>query len=359
MKSAMYVPESAVLEITNRCNLHCPHCASNSGRRRPDEMDTPQLIAVIRTLADMGCRRLTLLGGELLLHPEWFKLAAEVKSRGILLQIITNGIAITEDVHRKFCELAPEVVAISMDGASRESYIATRGLDKFDFCLKQLWKIRDNGIPAAVITTFSRQNLHDFDRFVELLVDRGVIWQIQTANNMGERFPDDWRLDDADFAFFVDSAIRVKRELAERLPLQLTDDFGYFPYERWLPEFDCWNGCPAGRRVIGIRSNGDVLPCLSLGDGFVAGNLLRTPLEKLWADAPLFRRFRNKAAELTGRCRQCSQAERCQGGCTASALTSTGEFGDNRYCIRRMEEEQLVRMFAPQQPERLKNEKTE
>ena len=188
--------------------------------------------------------------------------------------------------------------------------------------------------------------MYDFDRFVELFADRGIIWQIQLANSMGSRFDADLKLTDRDFEFFVDRTIRVKKELAKRLPLQLTDDFGYFPYERWVPEFDLWEGCPAGRRGIGIRSNGDVLPCLSLGDGFIAGNLLRETLRVVWEKSPLLQTFRNKHEVLSGRCRSCPHAMRCQAGCTASAVTTTGGIGENLYCIRRMEEDHLVEDFS-------------
>lgn len=347
MNSANHpIPETAVLEITNRCNLRCPHCASNSGRPRPFEMSVPQLFAVIDDLRGIGCSRITMLGGEPLLHPQWFEIGEHVKQCGIALQIITNSLPMDDAVRRKFRKLSPEVIGISIDGATRETYLETRGVDKFDFCLDNLWRIRDDGIPAAAITTFSRRNLHCFDRFVELFADRGVIWQIQLANSMGKRFDDELKLNAEDFEFFVDRAIRVKRELSTRLPLQLTDDFGYFPYERWVPEFDLWEGCPAGSRVIGIRSDGDVLPCLSLGDDFIAGNLLESTLREVWETSPQMRRFRRKHDFLTGRCKACPQAKRCLAGCTASAVTTTGDIGENLYCIRRMEEDKLVADFS-------------
>ena len=34
---------AAVVEITNKCNLRCPHCASDSGCAREDEMSLEEL----------------------------------------------------------------------------------------------------------------------------------------------------------------------------------------------------------------------------------------------------------------------------------------------------------------------------
>ena len=339
-------PCQAVFEITNRCNFRCPHCASNSGRARPDELSTEEARAVIRELRRMGCERMTVLGGEFLLRADWPELCAEVKACGIALQLISNGVLIDDAVLDRIAELAPEVVAISMDGASRETYRATRGVDGFDHCYQTLLAMRRRGMPTACISTFSRRNLHDFDNFVPLFLDTGIVWQVQLADSAGERFDPADVLSDDDFEYFVDHALKVKHTLRGRLPLQLTDDFGYFPYERTAPEFAHWYGCPAGRGVIGIRANGDVLPCLSLGDAFVAENLRRVPLAEIWAHHPLFLRQREKARHLTGGCKACAMAERCMGGCTAMAITSTGEFGDNRYCIRRLEETRLLQTFS-------------
>ena len=58
------------------------------------------------------------------------------------------------------------------------------------------------------------------------------------------------------------------------------------------------------------------------------------------------RKFRNKGEVLAGRCKTCPRAERCQAGCTASAVTTTGDIGENLYCIRRMEEDQIVADFS-------------
>ena len=75
----------------------------------------------------------------------------------------------------------------------------------------------------------------------------------------------------------VDSEARVR--------LCPMDDFGYFPLDPALQHLhQTWSGCMAGIEVIGIRSNGDVLGCLSLGDDFVEANVRQRPLAEIWRD---------------------------------------------------------------------------
>ena len=45
---------TAVVEITNKCNLRCPHCASDSGCAREDEMSLDELCGVVKDLASLA-----------------------------------------------------------------------------------------------------------------------------------------------------------------------------------------------------------------------------------------------------------------------------------------------------------------
>ena len=122
------------------------------------------------------------------------------------------------------------------------------------------------------------------------------------------------------------------------------DDFGYFPMTPKL-RFLCqrWNGCAAGRHVIGIRANGDVLPCLSLGHQFIEDNLRRRPLAEIWNDPNSFAQFRHKEEHLTGPCAKCPFGSRCKAGCSAMAISQTGTLTETPFCIRQLETERIIK----------------
>lgn len=339
---------NAVVEVTNRCNLRCPHCASASGPARADEMSLAEFRGVVRDLADLGCREFTMLGGEFLLRPDWFDIAREVKACGMELQLITNGLCVTREVRRQFLELEPQTIGVSFDGATPAKYRATRGVDGFRRCRKLLDDlVADGHRQVSAITTFSSRNLRDFDRFVKLFVDTPIVWQVQLVHKAGERFDDTLLLSEADYAWFARKATDALFDLHDRLRLLVMDDFGYFPLTPKL-RFLCqrWDGCPAGRRVIGIRANGDVLPCLSLGSDFVEANLRRRPLKKIWNDSKSFPAFRHKTTHLTGVCAKCPMAKRCKAGCTAEAISNSGVPTENRFCVRRLESAEIVRAMV-------------
>ena len=117
---------AAVVEITNKCNLRCPHCASDSGCAREDEMSLEELRGVVKDLAALGCKEFTMLGGEFMLRPDWYEIARAVKDAGMELQLITNGLLVSEEVRKKFKTLDPQTVCVSLDGATPESYRRAR-----------------------------------------------------------------------------------------------------------------------------------------------------------------------------------------------------------------------------------------
>ena len=336
---------SAVVEITNRCNLRCPHCASDSGCAREDEMSLDEMKRVVADLRILGCREFTMLGGEFLLRPDWYELAKAVKSEGMELQLITNGLLVSPETRKLFKSLDPQTVGVSIDGATPESYLAVRGVDGFGKCRQLLNDLASDGFrQVSAITTFNAKNLGDFDRFVEMFIDTEIVWQVQMAHKGGERFPEDLLMSRSQYEWFSSKVTDALYDLHGRLKIQVMDDFGYFPMTPKL-RFICqrWGGCQAGQSVIGIRANGDVLPCLSLGGQFVEANLRKRPLVDIWRDPDSFSKFRNKSSQLTGKCTKCPFGEKCKAGCSAMALSQTGTLTETTFCVRQLEQERILK----------------
>lgn len=339
----------AVIEITNRCNLRCPHCASTSGAARENELSLREIRDVLETIAALGGEEITLIGGEVFLRDDWLAICEAVKELGMRLILITNGLLLDDSTFAALGALRPRLMGVSIDGASRESYRAVRGVDGFDRVLEVLHRLIDDGHEHVnAITTIMRCNLEDFDGFVELFDRTGITWQVQIANKGGERFSQEQFITRAEYAWLVAKMRDLFVNKADTFRLRHMDDFGYFPLDpalRFLHE--TWRGCIAGLELIGVRSNGDVLGCLSLGDDFVEANLRETPLEEIWTSGNSLQRFREKEENLTGECAKCAFSHECRAGCTSIAYSATGSIGCNPYCIRSMEIQEALASLAP------------
>jgi radical SAM protein with 4Fe4S-binding SPASM domain len=334
----------AVIEITNRCNLRCPHCASTSGHAREDELSLDEIRALLATIERLGGEEITIIGGEAFLRDDWYEVCAAVNELSMRLILISNGLLIrSDDVLAKLRGLRPHLIGISIDGATRESYRALRGVDGFDHCVALVKRLRDDGhAEVNAITTVMKANLREFDAFAGLFDGTGITWQVQIANRGGERFGREHFISRDEYAWL---ARKMRDVFVDRPGVRLRhmDDFGYFPLDpklRFLHE--TWHGCVAGVELIGVRSNGDVLGCLSLGDDFVEGNLRREALESIWESGRYFSRFRSKEELLGGECATCAYARECRAGCTCIAYSATGDIGSNPYCIRSLETQDVL-----------------
>jgi len=338
----------AVLELTNRCNLRCPHCASNSGPPRKNELTTDEWLAVIDDMAALGGEEITLIGGEVFLHPDWLRIAHHVTEVGMELAIVTNGLLVTDAVFEQLLTVPLARLGVSLDGASPDVYRQVRGVDGFARVWDLLLRFWDHGhAPVSAITTVSRVNYGDVERLAALIRPTGIDWQVQIASAVSERFDDSLFITPAEFLALCRRLGGWMLALGDDNYIAPMDDFGYFPLDPLhAPLHTEWSGCQAGQQVIGVRANGDLLGCLSLGEPFIEANLRRRPLIEAWPATDIFARFRHKAGRLTGACAKCPMAERCGAGCTAMAWSATGGITENPYCMRQLETAELLQQIA-------------
>jgi MoaA/NifB/PqqE/SkfB family radical SAM enzyme len=91
-------PPLVWLELTRRCNLACPHCYIDGGRRRPGEMPSSRWYELLDEMADMGVWAVAFTGGEPTLHPEFANLVQHARNRDLLVGIASHGMFLTDEL---------------------------------------------------------------------------------------------------------------------------------------------------------------------------------------------------------------------------------------------------------------------
>ncbi len=59
-----YEPSLISWNLTRMCNLRCPHCYLDGGRKANNELATPECLAVIDEMKSLSTEVLILTGGE-------------------------------------------------------------------------------------------------------------------------------------------------------------------------------------------------------------------------------------------------------------------------------------------------------
>lgn len=339
MVIGQYTPEYCVWELTLRCNMRCIHCGSAAGRPREHELSIGECLPIADELVKLGCRHVTLIGGEVLLVPWWPQLARRLSDAGLVVNIITNGSMMDDRCVEAIRCAGLSNVCVSIDGLEHAHDHIRHVPGSFVRACRTLARLRDERISTGVVTTLLANNVNDLEALYEVLIDHGVeVWQLQIGTPMGNLTECRGLLLPRDQVSRVTRFIRERRD-ARRLWILAGDDIGYFdenePYLRNLPGALCsWNGCSAGLRAIGIDSVGNVKGCESLYDPrFIEGNVRTETLTTIWMKEGNFAYNRAfDASMLTGECAGCDRGTRCRGGCRGSCYFTAEGLYENPYC---------------------------
>ncbi|WP_117211147.1 radical SAM protein [Allorhizocola rhizosphaerae] len=121
------VGRKALVQITERCNLHCAHCFVSSTAVGGDMPLDIFVDVVLPQLMRARVQRVTLTGGEPFVHPNVLEFCAAVVGAGLPVGVCTNATQITDEQIAYLAELGNVHVNVSFDGFRAESHGKFRG----------------------------------------------------------------------------------------------------------------------------------------------------------------------------------------------------------------------------------------
>ena len=338
MSALRYKLRSCVWEITLACCFSCRYCGSKAGRPRENELTSEECFSLADQLAQLGCQRVSLIGGEVFMRPDWAQIINRLTDNGIRTAVITNGFLFGQEHIKALISSGIESVSVSVDGM-RALHDRYRMEGSFDRAMRAIDTLREAGVPVSVITTLNAENTADLEKLYGALVDKDIAaWQLQACSPMGNAASSgvDYRID-------VGLVIRFVEEHMKKAPflLGIADNIGYFTdnegYLRGSREGNApFGGCRAGLSAIGIDSIGNLRGCESMYDErFIEGNLRERSLRDIWEDPKSFSYNRGFTRDmLTGACKTCGYGGVCAGGCRSYNHFVHGKLYEAPFCAR-------------------------
>jgi radical SAM protein with 4Fe4S-binding SPASM domain len=313
---ALQIPLHAIIELTYRCNIDCVHCycqhlTNTHGRR---ELGTDEWKGVLDQLAQLGVLNLTLSGGEILVHRDFWKIAPHAKSLHFSLTLFTNGTMIDEKCADLLAELRPTSIEISILGATEESHDRlTRIRGTWKRMMRATELLRERNLPFVLKTTLMKNNIHEqyeLEKIAKLYGCRAYKKGTELCpRNDGNCEPQKYRLgQQALFDYFIDErsgkAVLPEEQPNRALSLQK-------------------GTCGAGANGCAVNPYGDFLPCIQLMLPF--GNVREKNLEEMWRDPPeqIARIRQTKAYGQIAACAECNLVDYCT-RCHGLAELETG-----------------------------------
>jgi radical SAM protein with 4Fe4S-binding SPASM domain len=365
--------------LTQRCNLFCAHCYISAAPGAPaaGELTTAECRAVMADIARVNPGTfLILTGGEPLLRPDIFELAARGREHGFTVVLGTNGVLLREKQARLMRSHGVQGASLSLDSVDPARHDAFRHLPgAWRGAVRATEALRAEGIDFSLHMSVTDWNVDEIPAMIDLARELGArvlnfFFLVRTGR--GERLTD---ITPAQYEAILGYLARVQgaggppgagpwppraagsgppsgsgsgtapaatsgsvweaREDPWSAPVGRAD--GLLIRAKCAPHFRrilyqldpaspllanyAHGSCPAGKYYCRITPTGDLTPCPYMP--VAAGNLREAGFAEIWERAPVFADLRGRG--LGGRCGACEFREIC-GGCRCRAYATYGDY---------------------------------
>jgi radical SAM protein with 4Fe4S-binding SPASM domain len=154
------------VELTARCNLRCAHCYINVPEGEEDalnrELTTIELRHLIDCMVEEGTLWLLLTGGEPLLRPDFADIYIYAKTKGLLINLFTNGTLLSAGIADLLAEYPPISVEITLYGATQKTYERVTSVPgSYSRCMRGIELMLDRQIQLGLKSMVLSLNKHE------------------------------------------------------------------------------------------------------------------------------------------------------------------------------------------------------
>jgi radical SAM protein with 4Fe4S-binding SPASM domain len=322
-------PEEIGLDITQKCNLTCPHCYKDSGQVTEDELSTKEILTIIDEAVKAGIFCLFISGGEATCRPDLFEIVKYAHDKGINSILTTNGVYGRETLD-KILSANFIKIQISLDGPQK-IHDSLRGKGNFEKSVDSIRYLKKNGTKVRINFHICEKNKNSIKEMVDIATDLGVAIKFSTIRPIGRQQETDLKmLTGKELYVAIKEILKFKKQFPEIL---ITCDFDTLVGK--IPLYSLSSGrnnrCLAAEKTLTIDSCGNIFPCsfFTPFPEFNAGNVKNGGFMKVWKDSEVFDKLRSRKASKE--CSSCDHYEKtCRGGCPAIpfALSQSVEMVD-------------------------------
>jgi radical SAM protein with 4Fe4S-binding SPASM domain len=335
-----------VWNATKTCNLECVHCYANAEKVHfANELTTAEARTMIEDLAMLNVPALLISGGEPLVRPDIFELAAYAMSLGVRVTFSTNGTLITKEKAKRIADIGVTYVGISIDGDQKRHDRMRARAGAYRDALRGIRNCRDAGIRVGVRFTVTQDNVGEIDSVFRLVEEEGIgrlcLYHLVYSGRGSYLSGIDLEADQKRVLMnkLLDQVERWTAEGRE-IEVMTVDNHADAPFiYYWLLDRDPVRadyalslmrnngGNRSGIAIAAIDSFGVVHP-----DQFTSthsiGSIRERPFSAIWNDSriQLLERLRDRKPLLQGRCATCQWLAVCNGNFRARAEAATGDY---------------------------------
>lgn len=328
--------KEAMLHITDFCNLKCRHCYVNPSIPSKDEVKTNfgEWIKIMDKLKELGVEKVTLVGGEPTIHPEFHEILQYAIKTFQDCSIQTNGTTNT-NLNDYDCN-----VTVSFEYLNPAKNNQIRRMTEGEFNpekdeekayklgVKKLKAL--DGNKTVRMTLYNDNDYLAMAKFANQLLDANFVLfplkPVGLAENLQNKVPSTKRIERAMNDMMSLNQIK-QNEIRFESPF-------YFMYNQELYQkfkekmLELNKVCPAGDRRLSVQADGTVNPCPYQWN-YKIGNLKEDSEKEIVKG---IKKYLKKIKKIPAKdsCKNCDYWSICKGGCPAT-YRKYG-FKSNHYC---------------------------
>lgn len=313
------LPVLGEIALTYRCNNRCRFCYAGCGNPELEgkvtggvELDTDGFKRVIDIFRDHArIPFFSFTGGEPLIRQDVEELARYAVSRGLRVNLVTNGRLATPARAASLCASGITTAQVSLEAPDDATHTALCGATgSFAETVAGIQAMQAAGISVqtnSTLTRFNRDALLDLPEFVAGLGVRRMSMNLFIPVGSGEG--------DAGLYIPYGSAGAFIDEVRKRAHSAGVEFFWYSPIPLCIYNTMARGlgnkSCAACDGLVSVSPSGDVLPCSSWPEP--VGNLLSDGFEAIWfSDRASWIKNKNYAPDS---CVSCGSFSACQAAC--------------------------------------------
>jgi len=291
------------IEPTDMCNMDCLFCAHSRVIERPRSMRLEEFQHIVETIRP---RKITLSGyGEPLMNRALPQMIAYARSRGARVNTTSNLTLLrSEEKAVSLIRSGLNLINVSIDAASSETYQAVRGQDFFDRILegvRLLLRTRHLLMSASphvrISFVINKANLHEVADFVQLAHHLGVdvaffqILQLTAIDDRKERLIGGVPYERFKQALVEGNALAQQLGMKTNLG-QLLGDLPHY-WRKYDAREMSYKRCILPWFSAYITADGSVRPCCAFAPVKMdmGGSILEKDFDEIWNN-PRYQQFR-------------------------------------------------------------------
>ncbi len=157
----------ANVDLTNRCNMHCPICFADTTSEylyEPSFEEVSRMLENLRNEQPVSCKAVQFSGGEPTIRKDITDIVRKAKELGFMqIQIATNGLKMAESV--EFCkelrDAGLNTVYLQFDGVTPDVYEKTRGFNAWPIKEKVIKNCEEVGATSICLVPTLAKGIND------------------------------------------------------------------------------------------------------------------------------------------------------------------------------------------------------